>query len=86
MVIRCRSGRQRIFGNLNLSAHARKRFRTRLLKPDVMEFTPVVERHGAYFADLRSFLVAFAEGRRKEAAEARAEGRRGKKQELDPFE
>lgn len=55
------------------------RFRTRILKPDVMEFTPVVERHGAYFASLRVFLVRFAEGRKKEAAEKRAEGKRAAK-------
>lgn len=58
------------------------RFRTYKKRPDVQEFEEVLERHGAYTSDLRSFLRAFADRRKeqiKEEQKAKAAARKAKK-------
>lgn len=60
------------------------RFRSYKKEPDVREFEPVIARHGAYTAEIRSLLRAFAE-RRIEERKVEANKKKGRKKE-DPGE
>lgn len=56
------------------------RLATFVRRPDVQEFEEVMVRHGAYYAELRSFLAAFAERRQR----LREQERKGKGEEPAP--
>lgn len=57
------------------------RLATFVRTPDVREFTDVMVRHGAYYGELRSFLVAFAERRKLQKEEARKAAKRAASKE-----
>ena len=56
------------------------RLRSYKREPDVREFESVIARHGAYTAEIRSLLRAFAE-RRVEEKKAEANSKKGRKRE-----
>lgn len=64
------------------------RLRTYKRRPDVAEFEAILERHGAYTVEIRSFLRAFADRRKRKkdeeaAAKAAAEPRKPDAEEAD---